>query len=177
MEKNLEKAALRNRIKAARPHSSQGLTENMTIVAREFFTPGRMPTIASYSSQETEPRTHDFNDLIVKEGATLVLPRIRGTELDFAEGPLVEGSFGILEPSGKAVDPDSIDLLFLPALAVDLAGNRLGKGKGFYDRFLSNNHSASFAVIFEPELLDSIPTEEFDEKISGVITPKAIHRF
>ena len=74
--------------------------------------------------------------------------------------------------SGIPVANDTIDLILVPALAVDRSGNRLGKGKGFYDRFLAEcNHPKLIAVVFDDEVFDSIPTEPFDKPVDGVVTP------
>jgi 5-formyltetrahydrofolate cyclo-ligase len=63
-------------------------------------------------------------------------------------------------------------------LAVDKSGNRLGKGKGFYDRALAQVQGiAKYAVVFDSEILDSIPTESHDVWVTGAVTPTAIHHF
>lgn len=119
---------------------------------------------------QSEPDVSEFNSLASKS-FQLLLPRIVGEDLEFANGQLRSGSFGILEPQGQAVPAGNIDLMILPALAVDKSGNRLGKGKGFYDRALKKFEGKSAAVIFETELLESVPCEAHDMRVSTVVTP------
>ena len=105
------------------------------------------------------------------ENLNLVLPRVSGHDLEFAEGKLREGAFGIAEPQGTAVPIAEIDLMIVPALAADMTGNRLGKGRGFYDRVLSNYSGKRIAVIFDSELIESVPTEPHDQRVEIVVTP------
>lgn len=126
--------------------------------------------IASYAPLPTEPDVSKFNALAA-EGHRLLLPRVVGDQLEFAQGQLASGSFGISEPTGAALAVGSIDLMIVPALAADGTGNRLGKGKGFYDRVLNNFAGKTAAVIFDEELLDFVPSEPHDMKVSMVVTP------
>ena len=67
------------------------------------------------------------------------------------------------------------DLLLIPALAVDTEGNRLGRGKGYFDRELEkNSENLVYALVFESEVLDSVPIEAQDQKVAGVVTEAAI---
>lgn len=76
-----------------------------------------------------------------------------------------------MEPTGEAVPRASIDLMLVPALAIDSTGNRLGKGKGFYDRALRDFAATAAAVIFDEELLELVPSEPHDMRVSMVVTP------
>jgi 5-formyltetrahydrofolate cyclo-ligase len=158
------KEALREKLQSLRPRSSAGLTEQLRKLV-EKLSPAN---IASYQPMAAEPDTSEFNAWA--EGRfQLVYPRVIGETLEFAPGPLSLGRFGISEPMGKRVD--QIDLVLVPALAIDRKGNRLGKGKGFYDRFLPGFDGIAYAVVFDEEVLDTIPVEEHDQTIAGVITP------
>jgi 5-formyltetrahydrofolate cyclo-ligase len=67
------------------------------------------------------------------------------------------------------------DLLFVPALAVDLAGNRLGRGKGYFDREIENlSQVVIYAVVFDSEVLASVPVESHDKRVDGVVTQQRI---
>jgi|SRR5690554_5991222 len=87
--------------------------------------------------------------------------------------------YGIPEPvSGIEISPETVDVVFVPLLAFDQNGNRIGYGKGFYDRFLQKcNPSAVFIGLsfFEPE--PEIPFEDTDIPLHYCITPEKIFDF
>ena len=163
------KAQLRAKVLASRPQSSSGLSENL----KELVSGLPVGKVASYSPMKDEPDVSDFNAWLAGQDR-LLLPRITGESLVFASGELTKGPMGLWEPSGEAEMPE---LLIVPALAVDLVGNRLGRGKGFYDRVLAGNGIAAYAVVFESEVFESLPTEPHDEKLSGFVTPIRTMRF
>ncbi len=90
---------------------------------------------------------------------------------------LVEGSFGILEPSEDCLpwQPTSDALCILPALAVDVFGNRLGYGKGYYDRFLADFEGVSACAVYACGAAQRLPAEEHDLPVAYVITPEGVH--
>jgi 5-formyltetrahydrofolate cyclo-ligase len=134
-------------------------------------------TIASYAPLSTEPDVSEFNDWVVATGRALCLPRVVGANIEFAIGETAPGVFAISEPLGDAVEPDAIDLVLVPALAIDADGNRLGKGKGYYDRALGAFKCPKFAVIFDSEYLEQLPSEKHDQPVDGAISPSAINYF
>ena len=84
---------------------------------------------------------------------------------------LQEGAFGIMEPCGELfTDYEAIDVAIIPGMAFDRHGNRLGRGKGYYDRFLPLLPTRVFkiGVCFPFQLLDDIPMEEHDIKMDVV---------
>ncbi len=161
----ISKEALRKKLQSLRPHSSVGLTQQLSQLIEKL----QPTTIASYQPLPAEPDVTEFNELAANN-FHVVFPKVVADSLEFARGPVQPGQFGIPEPLGQRVD--SIDLVLVPALAIDGQGNRLGKGKGFYDRFLANYQGACYAVVFDEEVLQSIPTESHDRRVDGVITPK-----
>ena len=106
------------------------------------------------------------------------LPRVNGVNLDilpYEETRLELGSFHIEEPTGDdVVDVDDIELMVIPAVAFDRKGNRLGRGKGFYDRLLSTSKATKIGVGYEFQLFDSIPSEPHDVAMDMVITQKTL---
>ena len=106
------------------------------------------------------------------------LPRVNGVNLDilpYEETRLELGSFHIEEPTGDDVaDVDDIELMIVPAVAFDRKGNRLGRGKGFYDRLLATSRATKIGVGYEFQLLDSIPSEPHDVAMDMVITQKTL---
>ncbi len=89
-------------------------------------------------------------------------------------------SYGIPEPqSGIEIKPDLIDVVFVPLLAYDKKGNRLGYGKGFYDRFLAKCRQDVLKIglsCFEPEI-DEIPINTTDVKLNCCVSAKKIFYF
>jgi 5-formyltetrahydrofolate cyclo-ligase len=168
-----DKANLRHIMLSNRPKSSEGLFANLVRIAMEC----EAQVIASYSPQQTEPDVTEFNNWVIATGRELLLPRVKSDSLEFAAGETTVGAYGLQEPNGMAVDTDLIELVLVPALAVDSSGNRLGKGKGYYDRVLGLVHCPKFAVIFEDEFVEQLPVEPHDQKVSGVVSPTAINYF
>ena len=106
------------------------------------------------------------------------LPRVNGVNLDilpYEETRLELGSFHIEEPTGDdVVDVDDIELMVIPAVAFDRKGNRLGRGKGFYDRLLSTSKATKIGVGYEFQLFDDLPSEPHDVAMDMVITQKTL---
>ena len=93
------------------------------------------------------------------------------------ESSLITGRFNIQEPSGnEAISPDKLDLILLPALAADLSGNRLGYGKGCYDKFLSSaDIKATLLLPIRDNLIvKTVPAESYDIKAHIILSEKRI---
>lgn len=89
----------------------------------------------------------------------------------YKPGGLVKGAFGIEEPTGIPVtDYDSIDLIVVPGVAFDKKGNRLGRGKGMYDKLLKNIKAPKLGICFPYQLLNEVPGEPHDIPMDEVIT-------
>jgi len=168
-----KKQKLREQIKLARPHSSSGLTQNLIRLTLEL----NANVIASYWPLDDEPDTGEYNSWVELIGKNLITPRVTGNTMEFASGPFMPGSYGILEPQGQVMNIANADLILVPALAVSQSGERLGKGKGFYDRALLLSQAPKYAVVFESENLISIPSEDHDQKVTGSVSPLAIRHF
>ena len=121
------------------------------------------------------------------EQINIIIPKIisKKSELEhylFNEKNLTENAWGILEPSGENQEkilPEQIDLVIIPLLIFDINGNRVGYGKGFYDRFLQQCRPKTLKIgvcLEEPiEMIED--TNEFDIKMNFCITPNKIYRF
>jgi 5-formyltetrahydrofolate cyclo-ligase len=182
-----EKAALRTRLIAAR---SALAAEQRTAAGRairdalldrpEVQMAG---TIAAYYSVGAEPDTRGLVYALWKRGSYVLLPLLRPDgDLDWAsyEGPdsLVRGPHGLLEPGEPPRGPGAVaraDAVLVPALAVDRAGNRLGRGGGSYDRALARVGPLVplIALIYDAELLDRVPAEPHDVKVRAAVSPRA----
>lgn len=94
------------------------------------------------------------------------------TRLYETEKDLVEGAFNIMEPQGPLfTDYGKIDVVVVPGMAFDKKGNRLGRGKGYYDRFLSQlpPYIYKIGVCFDFQKFDNIPAEETDVRMDCVV--------
>jgi 5-formyltetrahydrofolate cyclo-ligase len=76
-------------------------------------------------------------------------------------------------PSGAEVAPASLDLVVVPGVAFDRLGRRLGRGAGYYDRFLSrlSPHTAAAGICFDEQVVDAVPHDEHDRTVDCVFTP------
>lgn len=135
----------------------------------------RAKTVAAYCALEREP--HVLTPW--PEAKTVLLPRIEGDRLDLhvvqSASELIEGKFGISEPPPHAprVEPKA-DFILVPGLAFDPSGGRLGRGGGFYDRFLAGFEGVKVGVCFPEMVVDEIPMEEHDVRMDFVVTSEGI---
>jgi 5-formyltetrahydrofolate cyclo-ligase len=135
-------------------------------------------TIMAYYSLPDEVNTHDLIDDLVAEGKTVLLPRVMGDETMelrryTGRADLKEGSFHILEPVGEPfTDFSTIDLILVPGLAFDAVGHRLGRGRGYYDRFLHSkdgSYCVKIGVCFDFQKVDEVPVDAFDIAVDKVV--------
>lgn len=123
------------------------------------------------------PIGHEVSLLgLLKDKKNFYLPKVQGRDLLVcpyqAGDELTISEFKTEEPLSEPVDPNILDLIFVPALMVDNNLHRLGYGGGFYDIFLSKNCSDATKIVAIPSdlVVDKIPSESFDAKIDVVIT-------
>jgi 5-formyltetrahydrofolate cyclo-ligase len=138
-------------------------------------------TVAVYYSVGTEPETRGLVYGLWKRGTYVLLPLLRSDgDLDWAsyEGPdsLVEGPKGLLEPGEAPRGVDAVaraDAVLVPALAVDRAGNRLGRGGGSFDRALARVGPLIplIALLYDDELVDRLPAAPHDVPVRAVVRP------
>lgn len=106
----------------------------------------------------------------------LYLPRVNGTDLEilpYDKSRLEAGAFNIKEPSGDCTaDINVIDLIIVPAIAFDCHGNRVGRGKGFYDRLLSGCSILKIGIGYDFQLIEDIDAESHDVKVNMIITDR-----
>lgn len=107
----------------------------------------------------------------------LAVPRVEGDEMRFYwydPATLCAGAFGIAEPGPGAVrcDPAQIDLVVVPGVAFTRGGDRLGRGRGYYDRYLSQPemHAVKVGVCYAHQLVDCLPAEPHDVTMDCVIS-------
>lgn len=135
--------------------------------------------VALYYSIPGEVQTADFLEKWYDK-KQLLLPLVTGDDLRLLPykgyDSLTSGAFGIPEPTDTetAVDESEIDLIIVPGVAFDRKLNRMGRGKGYYDRLLSTLQVPKIGICFDFQLQESVPIEPFDRKMDMVITEKEV---
>lgn len=142
----------------------------------------RSRRVFCFLSMKREIQTRGIITRALNEGKMLALPRMDGEDIRFLLVKSLDPFFfdahpyGVFEPKKELpealpTDPDR-DLLVLPGAAFQRSGERLGWGKGFYDRFLSrhSSHCRSIGICFDLQLVDKIPTDEHDIAVERVIS-------
>ena len=149
---------------------------------RSFIMKGEMveflssyQNIALFASLEMEIDTFPLIEELLKEGKNIYLPKTRGKEMDFylihSLDELVESKdkYKVKEPSkGKPADPSIFDIIICPGVAFDRSNNRMGHGQGYYDKYLSRCPAYKIGLCYKEQLLDEIPTDEYDVKMDRV---------
>ena len=137
-------------------------------------------TVAAYVPEAIEPGHGRLPAAYAGLGTRVLLPVVpaAGRNLDWAvhTGRLAPGRFGLLEPVGPRLGGAALgtaEFVVVPALAVAGDGCRLGRGGGFYDRALGHARPGAVlvAVVFDDELLESLPAEPHDRPVTAVVTP------
>ena len=129
-----------------------------------------------YSALPDEVPTQSLLDGLVAQGKTVLLPRVVSAtdmELRHYTGPhdLQVGAYGIFEPTGNLfTDYEVIDVAVIPGMAFDTAGHRLGRGKGYYDRFLSRiPHVYKIGLCFSWQIVGEVPCDAHDIVMDQVL--------
>lgn len=131
--------------------------------------------VALYASLADEPQTRSLIENLSRS-CTVVLPKVDGDDMDFFEyspDNLAIGAFGIEEPVyGRAVSPDEIDAIVVPATAYTADGIRLGRGRGYYDRYMSRSgfRASKIGVCFTEQIVGHIPAEPHDISVDKVVS-------
>lgn len=176
---NMDKKALRAHIRQIKLALSQeticSVSKNLTeqFLAHPLYRQAK--TIYGYLPYNQEIRTWGLLEQALKDGKQVAVPKVYGEEMRFILlddlNKVAPGYAGIPEPvEDGPVAADPTALVLMPGLAFDREGHRMGYGGGFYDRFLAEqpNHP-TIALCYEFQLLEHIPTEEFDIPVDCVL--------
>jgi 5-formyltetrahydrofolate cyclo-ligase len=137
-------------------------------------------TIAAFVPDEIEPGHGRLPAAYTQLGIRVLLPVVpeagHGLRWAVDSGRLAPGRFGLLEPVGPRLGATALsaaDVVVVPALAVGRDGSRLGRGGGYYDRALRHARpdAVLIALVFDDELVEDLPVEAHDRRVTAVITP------
>lgn len=173
-----EKAKIRRRIRnkknilsdMEKAQSSQLVFEKIESLP-EFI---NAKSVLLYWSLPDELPTHNF---IVKWSTKkqMLLPMVKGDKMLIKPFTTAEelrkSDMGIWEPDAQKEYMRQIDLVIVPGIAFDKNKNRLGRGKGYYDRYFNNKNITKIGICYDFQLLEVIPTEPFDVRMDKVVTP------
>ncbi len=139
-------------------------------------------TVMTYVSLPTEVSTSYLNQEALKRGKRVAVPYIKGNSQTIIASELIainsleKGPYGIPQPKKdliKAIPLKEIDLIVVPAIAYDKKNMRLGRGKGYYDKFLTEKDLSlvkTIGLAFNFQVLESLPSDPHDRPVSRVIT-------
>ena len=177
------RAELRERRRNLTASESANATEQFTTLLRELVEQHDASSVAAYVPAPDEPNIRGFLNWAFNNDVRVLLPISRNDGLlDWvvSDGESEkEGPFGWPEGDGELLSPiaiNDVDLIIIPAAAVDRRGMRMGWGRGYYDRMLGSMEQCPpvYAVVFDSELVDEVPTEVHDKPVNGVVTPSGI---
>lgn len=173
-----EKAKIRRRIRnkknilsdMEKVQSSSTVFEKIEALP-EFIT---AKSVLLYWSLPDELPTHSF---IVKwcKQKQMLLPMVKGDKMLIkpftSTDELRRSDMGIWEPETQKEYMKQIDLVIAPGIAFDKKKNRLGRGKGYYDKYFNGKKVTKIGICYDFQLLENIPVEPFDVKMDMIITP------
>ncbi len=175
-----QKAVLRDRARRERQQKFIPCNFNVILKAPEI---AEAPMVASYISYEFEPSTSEINEAFLRDGKTLVLPRINGDHLEWVQWDgnpeKLISKKKISEPIGPAIeDLAGIGAIVVPALRIDQSGYRLGQGGGYYDRALPHLRAWKIGLVYAGELnSEALPHEAHDIPLDAAASPSIVVRF
>ena len=172
----------RTRTSTERAADDSQLTTQLGLLAENL----EVTYLAAYLSTPDEPPTREFLSWACKRGIRVILPISRADGLlDWAPYDASDETAdiqGMPAPTSEVLSPMAINdvgLILVPAATVDRSGMRMGWGQGYFDRTLGSMETCPpvYAVIFDEELVDSVPSEVHDKRVNGVVTPSGVVRF
>ena len=182
-EKRALRAEIRERRRITPSHEREAATVAVTGHLQQLA--GGIQSMAAYLSTPDEPNTREFLGWACAQGIRVLIPYSREDGLlDWApyDGKEeAEDLLGMPVPTTELLGPiaiNDVDLIVVPAASVDQRGMRMGWGRGYFDKTLGSMEKRPpvYAVIFDSELVESVPSEVHDQRVDGVVTPSGIHK-
>ena len=140
--------------------------------------------VALYAALPDELPTRPLFEALGTAGKVRLLPRVRGEELEFRRvdswGALRRAGLGVLEPppEAAALALTAGDVVLVPGVAFDAAGNRLGRGRGYYDRAFAESGGAPLRVglAYALQRVERVPCDSRDRRVDAIVTERGLHR-
>ena len=180
LNKNALRALMRERKQQFTQQQLGELSATVVSHMREYLM--LMDNIVAYYSLPDEVCTHQLLDELLAAGKNVYLPKVvSDTEMVLCRytgrDSLQKGAFGIMEPTGPVMPKEKyndIKVVLVPGVAFDKENRRLGRGKGYYDRFLNSfsqpRCAVFYGVCFDFQRVDAIPADEHDVCMDGLIS-------
>jgi 5-formyltetrahydrofolate cyclo-ligase len=178
---------IRERLAAIRPADMQARSAAACALLCETEEYRRADVVMIFLSTVHEVDTAPIAIQAWRDGKRILAPRVSWeqrrmlpVEIQSLTTDVAPGQMGIREPTeGLPVPVLDIDLVVVPGLAFDERGNRLGRGRGFYDRFLSHRdlRAVSCAIAFEEQVVPEVPFGEHDKRVQMIVTDTRVRRF
>ena len=139
-------------------------------------------TVMVYISAFKEPDTYGIIDKLRNLGIRIAVPVSDTDTCTITPSVLTsvhdmqKGAYGIYEPRIVIpISPEEIDAVLIPGVAFGISGERLGFGKGYYDRFLAEFHGLKIGICYDFQVMDNLPVDKHDVKMDLIITEKGIY--
>jgi 5-formyltetrahydrofolate cyclo-ligase len=172
----------RNLTSTERDAAATGITRNLIDLTGNLSA----RSVSCYLSGPNDPNTRPYLNWARDNGVRVLLPISREDGLlDWTVGDgetETQSLLGLPEAVGDLLGPiaiNDVDLIVVPAAAVDATGMRMGWGRGYFDKTLGSMEKCPpvYAVVFDGELLDEVPRERHDQSVDGAVTPTRIVHF
>ena len=131
--------------------------------------------IALFASLDYEIDTTSLLEELLKTDKHIYLPKVVGKDIRFYEVKSLDelvvskDKYHIREPRvSDEINKDIFEVIICPGIAFTHEGNRLGHGKGFYDRYLADYHGYKIGICYKEQLVENIPMDEYDIKMNAV---------
>jgi 5-formyltetrahydrofolate cyclo-ligase len=181
--KSALRARVRESLRALTPENRAALSQALCGIARCQLTWQQARAILFFAPLADEA---DLTPLLTdawRAGRVTALPRYDSATGHYAAAliqsaaDLSPGRFNVLEPQKgcPSVPLNQLDLVFVPGVAFDFTGRRLGRGKGFYDRLLAEFRGHKCGVAFDAQIVAAVPEEPHDVRVDSILTPAGWH--
>ena len=186
LQKRILRAELRERRQNMPRQERELATEGLTARLQELVESTGARSLSCYLSMPSEPDTRPFVNWAEARGIRVLFPVTREDGLlDWTVGEDDDetlGLYGIPEPIGELLGPmaiNDVDLILVPAAAIDATGMRLGWGRGYFDKTLGSMEKCPpvYAIVFDGEFVERVPHEVHDQAVNGIVTPTRIITF